>query len=85
MLEKLRRGTYKPFVRKILVILSCLAAIKLIFFGIERDETYAISLAYRLMQGDKLLSEMWEAHQTSSLLAAMLIHVYIAKWSPQSF
>lgn len=78
MLEKLRRGTYKPFVRKILVILSCLAAIKLIFFGIERDETYAISLAYRLMQGDKLLSEMWEAHQTSSLLAAMLIHVYIA-------
>lgn len=78
MIEKLRQGTYKPFVRNALLILTCFAAIKLIFFGIERDETYAISLAYRLVQGDKLLSEMWEAHQTSSLLAAMLIHLYVA-------
>lgn len=57
-------------------MLSVAAAVKTIFVSIDIDESYAITLGYRLAQGDVLFRDMWEIHQTSALLYAPLISLF---------
>ena len=61
----------------IIILSGCfLTILKTTFFGLDADEQYAITLAYRIARGNKLLRDVWEPHQTSALLPALLIRVY---------
>ena len=60
----------------ILAVGSALAAIKCIFVGLQMDEEYAMTLSYRLMHGDRLLTEVWDPHQTSAFLLSIIEWVW---------
>lgn len=58
------------------LILLLLVTGKMIFVGSNVDEGYAIELCYRLAKGDRLITEMWEPHQTSAIFGALLVKLY---------
>lgn len=60
----------------LLIAGSILAALKCIFVGYQKDEGYAIAMAYRMLLGDKMISQIWDPHQTSAFAAAFLIWIY---------
>lgn len=64
--------------RNLLILGSILAAIKLIFVDYTMDEEYQIVMAYRNLQGDTLFGTMWEPHQTSAFVCAILLRLYTA-------
>lgn len=66
--NKEKGNGYKLLLAVILTVLSLAAAISKILIGFDVDEGYAVSMPYRLLQGDRLLLDMWEIHQTSSFL-----------------
>ena len=41
----------------LLLAASIVATVKIIFFGFDIDEQYAVSMAYRLVQGDRMFLE----------------------------
>lgn len=61
----------------LLLALSFLAVVRSLFFGLDVDEKYAVVLSSRLAGGDLLLKELWEPHQTSAILPALLIRLYL--------
>ncbi len=62
----------------ILFLFGGICAIKVLFVGYDIDEQYAISMSYRLLQGDFPVVDMWEPHQTSAYLITLLMIPYIA-------
>ena len=62
----------------LLAVLALAAMLHTLFVGLEIDEEYALSLGFRLVQGDRLFYSMWEPHQLSALPAALLIAVFTA-------
>ena len=61
------------------VMALCAAAtLKILFVGYDIDEQYAVSMAYRLLGGDRLLTDLWEPHQTSGWLCMLLMAPYVA-------
>ncbi len=60
----------------ILMIGSVLVNIKSIFMDYDVDVEYAVTMAYRLANGGQMFTEMWEPHQTSAFLCALLIKPY---------
>ncbi|MBD5544509.1 MAG: hypothetical protein HDR01_09780 [Lachnospiraceae bacterium] len=75
--NKENRNHVKKLVVAILTVLSLAAAISKIFIGFDVDEGYAVSMPYRLLQGDKLLLDMWEIHQTSSFLPYFFLVLFV--------
>ena len=72
-----KKNSFDIFVKTAIIIIaavSILAAIKCIIVGLQRDEEYALSLSYRLINGDKLLTQVWDPHQTSFIIDRMDIH-----------
>ena len=53
-----------------LVLGSFLINIKNIFTSCQVDAEYQVAMAYRILQGDRMFSGMWEAHQTSAFFLA---------------
>lgn len=49
-----------------LVLGSTIINIKNIFTSCQVDAEYQVVMAYRILQGDRMFSQMWEAHQTSA-------------------
>ncbi len=66
------------WIKRILLLGTFLAAVKMIFFDYTMDEEYQIVMAYRSISGDSLFVEMWEPHQTSAFLCAILMRLYYA-------
>lgn len=63
---------------KFFIIAASLAAtVKIIFFGFDIDEQYAVSMACRMVQGDRMFLEMWEPHQTSAFFSAAFLRLYV--------
>lgn len=62
--------------KKLLLLVICLTACKMIFVGSNVDEGYGIEVAWRLARGDRMLLEMWEPHQTSAIFGAVLIKLF---------
>lgn len=60
----------------VLILLSLLATIKICILGLGIDEEYAVTMAYRMTVGDRMFLEMWEPHQTSGFLTALLIRIF---------
>lgn len=67
----------KKYIWLLFMGLSILASVSKIFVGFDIDEGYALALPYRLLQGDKLLTDMWEVHQTSSIFAAAILKPFL--------
>ncbi len=61
----------------ILVAALVFYTIKSIFVGADIDESYGVTLGYRLVQGDLLLWDMWEPHQTSGIFTALFIRLIL--------
>lgn len=62
----------------LLILLAAASVVKTLFVGLEIDEEYALSLGWRLIQGDTLFYTMWEPHQLSALADAALMWPYWA-------
>lgn len=60
-----------------IILLSLLAIIKTIFVSFDIDEGYAIAQSFRMAKGDRMLAELWEPHQFSAYLSAILIKCYL--------
>lgn len=63
-------------IRVFLVLMAVGCGVVWSFTNLSYDGEYQIAMAYRLLQGDRMLLEMWEPHQTSAFLPAALMWVY---------
>ena len=61
----------------LLMVGAVLVNIKSVFTDFDVDSEYAVAMAYRMVQGDRLIAEMWEPHQTSAFLSAFFMKIYI--------
>jgi hypothetical protein len=57
-------------------ILAVLVCVKSIFTDFGADEAYQVAMSYRNLNGDALLLQMWEPHQTSIFLNNILMFLY---------
>lgn len=64
------------FVCVILAGLTALAVCRSLIIGMDADEQYAVTLAYRMAKGDLMIREIWDPHQTSAIFPALLIKVF---------
>lgn len=64
-------------VRILFLMLMFAAAGKIWLIGYDMDEQYAYAIAFRLLKGDFFLKEMWEPHQTSAILEALIMAGYL--------
>lgn len=60
-----------------LVLGSILINIKNIFTSCHVDAEYQVAMAYRILRGDAMFSEMWEAHQTSAFFLAFFEWLFL--------
>ncbi len=60
-----------------LLLLTIAGMVKAVFVSLDIDESYAVSEAYRLISGDKLLYDMWEPHQFSALIPALFLFPFV--------
>ena len=68
----MQASTSKRLIHIVLFFLCAVTAIKILLVGYDIDEQYAIAMSYRLLRGDFPLLNMWEPHQTSAFLSALL-------------
>lgn len=61
----------------IYTILIAIACVFLVFTNISYDAEYQMGMAYRVIKGDKMITQMWEPHQTSAFLCAILMKIYM--------
>ncbi len=66
----------EKFILKGLWILTILVCIKSIFTDFGADSGYQVAMSYRHLQGDMMLKQMWEPHQTSIFLNDLLMGLY---------
>lgn len=74
--ERKRGNWIWPLACVMLAGLSLLAAGRSLLIGLDADEQYAVALAYRMAEGDRMIREIWDPHQTSAILPALLIKLY---------
>lgn len=78
----MNRETSNKKKRDLLCILllagSFFAAMKCIFIGYQMDEGYAITMSCRILSGDRLITEIWDPHQTSAFVSEFFIWIYRA-------
>lgn len=58
----------------VLIIIAC---ISLLFTNFSYDAEYQLAMAYRMIKGDSMVTQMWEPHQTSAFLCALLMKLYL--------
>lgn len=69
--------TISRIFRILYTVLIAVTALKILFVGYDIDEQYALSMSYRMLKGDFPVRDMWEPHQTSGYLAAVLMVPYL--------
>lgn len=74
--SEMRTGSRKRVLLFYLVLLFG-ACISLVFTNVSYDGEYQLAMAYRLIKGDRLITQMWEPHQTSAFLCAILMKLYL--------
>ena len=65
-----KHQTFFRIAAAVLVLGSVLINVKNIFTSCQIDAEYQVTMAYRILRGDKMFSQMWEAHQTSAFFLA---------------
>lgn len=58
-------------------ILLIIASLSLIFTNFSYDAEYQLAMAYRFIKGDTMITEMWEPHQTSAFLCAIIMKFFM--------
>lgn len=58
----------------ILIVASCFS---FVVSNVSYDAEYQLAMAYRIIKGDQMILEMWEPHQTSAFLCAILMKIYM--------
>ena len=74
-LKEIKNKKYKA-VLYLLIVLNVLAALKTIFICVFVDEEYQISMACRLLAGEKMLADLWDPHQMSAFLSEFFVWIY---------
>lgn len=59
------------------VLGSVLINIKNIFTSCQVDAEYQVAMAYRMIKGDAMFSQMWEPHQTSAFFLAFFEWIFL--------
>lgn len=67
----------KKYFILVLFFAAILVNIKSVFADCDVDVEYAVALSYRMLQGDQMLLQMWEPHQTSAFLCAVLMKPFL--------
>lgn len=60
-----------------LVLGSVFINVKNIFTSCQADAEYQVTMAYRILRGDKMFSRMWEAHQTSAFFLVFFEWIFL--------
>lgn len=60
----------------LLCILSAIGIWKTVYYSADIDESYALTMAVRLANGERLFVDMWEPHQMSAVLYAPIVALY---------
>ncbi len=60
----------------VLCILSVAGIWKTVYYSADIDESYALTMAVRIISGDRMVIDMWEPHQMSAVLYAPLVACY---------
>lgn len=69
---------YKDFLSVSIIFLFALAVLRSAFYGISSpDETFYLSIPYRLIKGDALLVDEWHASQFSAFLLYLPMKLYL--------
>lgn len=50
----------------VLLAAAVLASVTKIFIGVDQDEAYIVTMAVRLLNGNRIFDDMWELHMTSA-------------------
>lgn len=75
-----QKGKFETVMRAVgigMLGLTLLSFIKGIWISLDIDESYAVTLGYRMIRGDRLIRDMWEPHQLSAFLTAFLAAPYV--------
>lgn len=56
--------------------LSVVGILKTVYISADIDESYTVTMACRLVKGDRLFLDMWELHQTSAILYAPFVWLF---------
>lgn len=75
--ERNKKEMIAAAVKTGLIILTLLSFLKGVWISLDIDESYAAAVGYRMARGDRLIRDMWEPHQFSGFLAALLTAPYI--------
>lgn len=75
--RKPQKKKYEKLLCILLLAGSFLAALKCIFIGYQMDEGYAIAMSYRMLTGDRMITQIWDPHQTSAFFSAFLMWIYM--------
>ena len=73
----MKAGSREQRIFWILMAALAVYTVKSIFVGADIDEAYGVTLGYRLVQGDRLMWDMWEPHQTSAIFTALFIRLIL--------
>ena len=60
----------------VLLILSVIGAWRTVYFSADIDESYALTMAVRIVRGVRMFVDLWEPHQMSALLYAPVVFFY---------
>ncbi len=60
-----------------LVIATVAVSIAMVFMNVNYDSEYQMAMGLRLINGDLPVLQMWEPHQTSAFLCALLMKVFM--------
>lgn len=58
-------------------ILAAISCLSLLFTNLSYDAEYQLAMAYRMLKGDSMLVQMWEPHQTSAFLCAIIMKLWL--------
>ncbi len=62
---------------RILLTVTLGISLAMIFMNVNYDSEYQLAMAYRLIDGDTMIREMWEPHQTSAFLCALFLKLFM--------
>nr|MBQ8252746.1 hypothetical protein [Lachnospiraceae bacterium] len=74
--SKRRENIITCLIFAFLLVLSVIGIWKTVYFGADIDESYALTMASRMVGGDRMMTDMWEPHQMSAFLYAPLVALY---------
>ena len=59
------------------LIFIAVACISFIVTNFSYDAEYQLAMAYRMIKGDSMITQMWEPYQTSAFLCAIIMKCYL--------